>query len=28
LKAEAAANNPHVKHLIAFVESSQRGITR
>ena len=28
LKAESAANNPHVKHLIAFIESSQRGITR
>lgn len=28
LKAESAANNAHVKHLIAFVESSQRGITR
>lgn len=28
LKAESAANNPHVKHLIAFVEGSQRGVTR
>ncbi|MBB5350446.1 UDP-N-acetylglucosamine acyltransferase [Haloferula luteola] len=28
LKAEASANNPHVKHLIAFLGSSQRGVTR
>ena len=28
LKAESPANNPHVKHLIAFIEGSQRGITR
>lgn len=28
LKATHAANNPHVAHLIAFVEHSQRGVTR
>lgn len=28
LKATSAANNPHVKHLIAFIESSKRGVTR
>lgn len=28
LKADSPANNPHVKHLIAFVEGSQRGVTR
>lgn len=28
LKADTPANNPHVKHLIAFIESSERGITR
>ncbi|MEP4077454.1 acyl-ACP--UDP-N-acetylglucosamine O-acyltransferase [Haloferula sp.] len=28
LKADTPANNPHVKHLIAFIEASQRGVTR
>lgn len=28
LKADTPANNPHVKHLIAFIESSERGVTR
>lgn len=28
LKATAAANSPHVAHLIHFIESSQRGVTR
>ena len=28
LKADTPSNNPHVKHLIAFIESSQRGVTR
>lgn len=28
LKATAAASNPHVEHLIQFVENSQRGVTR
>ncbi|BCX47567.1 acyl-UDP-N-acetylglucosamine O-acyl transferase [Haloferula helveola] len=28
LKADTPANNPHVKHLIAFIEGSQRGLTR
>ncbi|MFC7339368.1 acyl-ACP--UDP-N-acetylglucosamine O-acyltransferase [Haloferula chungangensis] len=28
LKAETPSNNPHVKHLIAFLESTQRGVTR
>lgn len=28
LRAEAPSNNPHVKHLLAFVESSERGVGR
>jgi UDP-N-acetylglucosamine acyltransferase len=28
LKATAAASSPHVAHLIHFIESSQRGVTR
>lgn len=28
LKAMVAASNPHVEHLIHFVENSQRGVTR
>jgi UDP-N-acetylglucosamine acyltransferase len=28
LKATAAASNPHVGHLIHFVEETQRGVTR
>jgi len=28
LKATAAASNPHVEHLIHFVEETQRGVTR
>ncbi|MEY3395950.1 MAG: acyl-ACP--UDP-N-acetylglucosamine O-acyltransferase [Verrucomicrobiota bacterium] len=28
LKATAAASNPHVEHLIHFIENSQRGVTR
>ena len=28
LKADTPANNAHVKHLIAFVEGSQRGVAR
>ncbi|MGB6221838.1 acyl-ACP--UDP-N-acetylglucosamine O-acyltransferase [Haloferula sp.] len=28
LKADTPSNNPHVKHLIAFIEASQRGVTR
>ena len=28
LKADTPANNPHVKHLIALIESSERGIAR
>lgn len=28
LKATSAASNPHVKHLIQFIENSQRGVTR
>ncbi len=28
LKATSAASNPHVEHLIHFIEESQRGVTR
>jgi hypothetical protein len=28
LKATSSASNPHVEHLIHFIEESQRGVTR